>query len=90
MTYTPEMQQLRRDLQDRLTEFTTLRENEGTRFVECAIDVSAILGELLCIMFAPINDDTTRHVLVAKFAAQLPTAVDKARDHVLGLGPTVQ
>lgn len=55
------------------------REREdGREYFEAAIDASAIVGELLLTIFAPIESDK-RAAMVALFCRHLPPAVERAR-----------
>lgn len=65
----------------------TAEEDAGRAYLEAAIDVSGIIGELLVKVLSVIDDDAARTKIVSLFCHHLPPAVKKARSRVVGHFP---
>lgn len=85
--YNSDMQVLLAAMLRPLDGFMHARHDQDMPYLDAAIDASAIVGEVLCRIFACIDDDHARDVVVGKFAAHLPISVARARSVVLQGAP---
>lgn len=67
------------------------KEAAGSDYVDTAAEAAAIVGELLVIIFAPIEGDERAEIL-AMFCHHLPLAVARARADLIaqGMGSALQ